>query len=224
MSISKRVMDLSLVLLAAPLMLTAALVVAALVRARLGGPTLFRQIRPGVHGKPFQMCKFRSMTNARDANGQLLPDADRLTDFGRWLRATSLDELPGLLNVLRGDMSLVGPRPLLMQYLDRYSPEQARRHNIKPGLTGLAQVRGRNAISWDEKLALDVWYVDHRTLCLDLRILAETVMKVLHRQNINAPGQDGMPEFMGSQDTVQAVEAPSKNPPYNPTQSPRADP
>ena len=200
MSRMKRVMELSLVLLATPLLLPAAAAVAVMVRTRLGSPVLFRQTRPGLHGQPFQILKFRSMTDARDANGQLLPDADRLTDLGRWLRSTSLDELPGLLNVLRGEMSLVGPRPLLMQYLPRYSPEQSRRHKVKPGLTGLAQVRGRNAISWDEKLAMDVWYMDNRTLCLDVRILIETVSKVLRRQDINAAGQDTMSEFMGSQD------------------------
>ena len=198
MSRMKRVVDLTLVLLAAPLLLPAAAVVALMVRTRLGSPVIFHQTRPGLHGQPFQMRKFRSMTDARDANGQLLSDAERLTDFGRWLRTTSLDELPGLLNVLNGEMSLVGPRPLLMRYLDRYSPEQARRHDVKPGLTGLAQVRGRNTISWDEKLALDVWYVDHRTLCLDMQILAETAMKVLRRQDINAAGQSTMSEFMGS--------------------------
>lgn len=204
---SKRLFDVSLVVLFAPLALPLGLAVALLVRHRLGTPVLFRQQRPGLGGRPFKMLKFRSMTDSRDPAGQLLPDAERLSAFGLWLRSTSLDELPGFINVLRGEMSLVGPRPLLMQYLPRYSAEQARRHQVKPGLTGFAQVRGRNAISWNEKLALDVWYVDHRTLCLDLRILAETVLKVLRRQNINASGQDGMPEFMGLQSTMPDADA-----------------
>lgn len=142
------------------------------------------------------------MTHSVDAHGILLPDAERLTTFGRWLRSTSLDELPELWNVLRGDMSLVGPRPLLMQYLDRYTPEQARRHEVRPGITGWAQVRGRNAISWDEKLALDVWYVDNRSFWLDLRILVETVVKVLRREGISATGEATMPEFKGTGKTA----------------------
>lgn len=197
---SHRLLDVSLVTLSLPLTLPVATFVALRVRRQLGSPVLFRQTRPGLGGKPFQMMKFRTMTDARDAAGHLLPDAERMTPFGRWLRATSLDELPELWNVLKGEMSLVGPRPLLMQYLPRYSAEQARRHQVKPGLTGFAQVRGRNAISWDEKLAFDVWYVDHRTLCLDVRILFETVLKVMRRQDINAVGQDTMSEFMGSKD------------------------
>jgi sugar transferase EpsL len=168
------------------------------LRRTMGSPVLFQQERPGLEGRSFFMVKFRTMTGARDADGNLLPDTDRLTSFGRWLRSTSLDELPELWNVLRGDMSLVGPRPLLMHYLDRYTPEQARRHEVRPGITGWAQVNGRNAISWDEKLALDVWYVDHRNLWLDLRILAATVAKVVHREGISAAGQATMPEFMGS--------------------------
>ena len=216
MNKTKRILDLCIVLAAAPLVLPVALVVACAVRRQLGHPVLFRQMRPGLAGRPFEMLKFRSMTDTRDAGGQLLPDHERLPAFGRWLRSTSLDELPGLLNVLRGEMSLVGPRPLLMQYLGRYTPEQARRNEVKPGLTGLAQVRGRNAISWDERLALDVWYVDHRTLCLDARILGETLMKVLRRQNINAPGQEGMPEFMGGTEQVTGEQSLPHKPPTSP--------
>lgn len=172
--------------------------IAIIVRMRLGRPVLFTQVRPGVDGRPFRLVKFRTMVDARDAEGQLLSDADRLTPFGRWLRATSLDELPELWNVLRGDMSLVGPRPLLMKYLDWYSMEQARRHEVRPGITGWAQVNGRNALDWDTKLALDVWYVDNRSLWLDLRILAITIRKVLRREGISAAGEVTMPEFLGT--------------------------
>ena len=168
------------------------------VRRKLGSPVLFTQVRPGLHGKPFRMVKFRTMTDARGPDGQLLPDAERLTPFGRWLRATSLDELPELWNVLRGEMSLVGPRPLLMEYLPLYSPEQARRHEVRPGITGWAQVNGRNAISWADKFALDVWYVDHRSLWLDVRILWLTVRKVLVRDGISAAGEATMPRFKGN--------------------------
>ncbi|WP_423839267.1 sugar transferase [Thermus scotoductus] len=163
----------------------------------MGSPVLFRQVRPGLYGKPFVMYKFRTMTEARDAEGNLLPDALRLTPFGRWLRSTSLDELPELFNVLMGDMSLVGPRPLLMEYLDRYTPEQARRHEVKPGITGWAQVNGRNALSWEEKFKLDLWYVDNWTIWLDLKILWLTLVKVLGREGISAPGHATMPEFKG---------------------------
>lgn len=162
-----------------------------------GWPPLFVQPRPGRGGRVFRMLKFRTMTNERGPDGELLPDADRLTPFGRWLRASSLDELPELWNVLVGDMSLVGPRPLLVRYLDRYSPEQARRHDVRPGVTGLAQVRGRNALSWPEKLRYDVDYVDSWSLGLDLRILLETVGAVLRRDGISAAGDATMPEFMG---------------------------
>ena len=171
---------------------------ALLVRQRLGSPVLFRQVRPGLGGRPFEMVKFRTMTDARGSDGALLPDADRLTPFGRFLRASSLDELPELWNVLRGDMSLVGPRPLLVRYLDRYTPEQARRHEVRPGITGLAQVSGRNALSWDEKFALDVWYVDHASLRLDLTILARTLLKVVRRDGISADAHATMPEFTGA--------------------------
>ena len=167
------------------------------VRRRLGSPAFFRQVRPGLHGRPFRMVKFRSMTDARGPDGQLLPDAERLTAFGRFLRATSLDELPGLWNVLRGDMSLVGPRPLLMEYLPLYSPEQARRHEVRPGITGWAQVNGRNALGWDDKFRLDVWYVEHRSLWLDCKILWLTVKKVLVRDGISAAGEATMPRFTG---------------------------
>jgi lipopolysaccharide/colanic/teichoic acid biosynthesis glycosyltransferase len=168
------------------------------VRRKLGSPVFFTQVRPGLHGKLFKMVKFRTMTDERGADDQLLPDAVRLTPFGRWLRATSLDELPELWNVLKGDMSLVGPRPLLMEYLPLYTPEQARRHNVRPGITGWAQVNGRNALSWEDKFKLDVWYVKHRSLWLDIRILWLTVKKVLVRDGISAAGEATMPRFEGS--------------------------
>ena len=174
--------------------------VALLVRTKLGAPVLFRQTRPGLDGEPFEMVKFRTMTDDRGPDGALRPDAERLTPFGRFLRSASLDELPELWNVVRGDMSLVGPRPLLMRYLDRYTPEQARRHEVRPGVTGLAQVYGRNAISWDEKLALDVSYVDRVSLGLDLRILLRTVLQVVRRDGVTAEAHATMPEFRGSAD------------------------
>lgn len=169
------------------------------VRRRLGSPVFFRQTRPGMQGKPFEMVKFRTMTDARGEDGELLPDAIRLTSFGRFLRSTSLDELPELWNVLKGDMSLVGPRPLLLEYLPLYSPDQARRHEVRPGITGWAQVNGRNALSWDDKFKLDVWYVDHRSLWLDLKILGLTVKKVLVREGISAAGEATMSKFTGKQ-------------------------
>ena len=169
-----------------------------LVRRKLGKPAFFRQMRPGLRGRPFEVIKFRTMTSARDVDGQLLPDAYRLTSFGQFLRATSLDELPELWNVLKGEMSLVGPRPLLMEYLPLYSAEQARRHEVRPGITGWAQVNGRNALSWEEKFKLDVWYVDNRTLWLDIKILWLTVRKVLVRDGISAAGEATMPRFTGS--------------------------
>jgi lipopolysaccharide/colanic/teichoic acid biosynthesis glycosyltransferase len=174
------------------------LIVALLVRVKLGSPVLFRQQRPGLHGQPFMMLKFRTMIDAVGRDGQPLPDAERLTSFGRWLRASSLDELPELLNILRGDMSLVGPRPLLMRYLPLYSPEQARRHEVRPGLTGWAQINGRNALSWDEKFALDRWYVENRGFLLDLRILWLTMLKVVKREGISSAGEATMPPFTGS--------------------------
>ena len=176
------------------------LCLAWMIRRRLGSPVLFRQVRPGLQGRPFQMIKFRTMRDAADSNGQPLPDADRLTPFGRWLRSTSLDELPELWNVLKGDMSLVGPRPLLMEYLPLYSPEQARRHEVRPGITGWAQVNDRNAISWEEKFALDVWYVDNHNLWLDMKILYMTLRKVLVRDGISAEGEATMPKFKGDKE------------------------
>lgn len=196
--LGKRVLDLVLVLGTLPFWLPLLAVLAVLVRRGMGSPVFFRQKRPGLGGQIFELLKFRTMTDARDASGRLLPDAQRLTAFGRWLRATSLDELPELLNVIRGEMSLVGPRPLLVQYLDRYSSEQARRHELPPGLTGWAQINGRNTVDWEDRLRMDVWYVDHRSLLLDLRILASTVIKVFLRQGISAAGEATMPEFMGS--------------------------
>ncbi|MGA0582323.1 MAG: sugar transferase [Castellaniella sp.] len=174
------------------------LILAWMVRRRLGSPVLFRQVRPGLQGRPFSMIKFRTMRDAVGPDGQLLPDAERMTPFGRLLRATSLDELPELWNVLKGDMSLVGPRPLLMEYLPLYSPEQARRHEVRPGVTGWAQVNGRNAISWEDKFRLDVWYVDHQSLRLDLKILYLTVKKVLARDGISAVGEATMTRFTGA--------------------------
>ncbi len=194
----KRAFDLVVVLASAPIWIPVALALGLLVRLKIGSPVLFTQKRPGLGGKIFTLYKFRSMTDARDGSGRLLPDAERLTPFGQWLRRTSLDELPELLNVLRGEMSLVGPRPLLVQYLDRYSPEQTRRHEVLPGITGWAQINGRNAISWDDKFRLDVWYVDHRSFWLDLKTLALTVRQVILRQGISAPGDATMPEFQGN--------------------------
>jgi sugar transferase EpsL len=171
--------------------------VALLVRVNLGSPVLFRHQRPGIGGRPFILMKFRTMTNARDANGELLPDEQRITQFGQALRHTSLDELPELINVLAGDMSLVGPRPLLMSYLDRYTREQMRRHDVLPGITGLAQVSGRNSLLWEEKFALDVWYVDHRSLWLDIKVLGMTVRAVFGGEGVSAPGSLSAPEFLG---------------------------
>lgn len=173
------------------------LVLALLVGRKLGSPVLFRQQRPGLNGKIFTMYKFRSMTDKRDGEGNLLPDEDRLPSFGKFLRSTSLDELPELINVLKGDMSLVGPRPLLVQYLPRYSTFQARRHEVRPGITGWAQVNGRNALSWEEKFALDVWYVDNASFTLDLKILWMTVEKIIKREGISQQGEATASEFLG---------------------------
>ncbi len=194
----KRLFDLCVVVASAGFWAPVLVVVAVTVRLKLGPPVLFRQIRPGFRARSFALLKFRTMTNARDGDGKLLPDADRLTPFGRWLRSTSLDELPQVLNILKGEMSLVGPRPLLTEYLQRYTPDQARRHEVRPGLTGWTQVCGRNALSWEEKFALDLWYVDHRTFLLDLKILGLTLLRVLTREGVNAPGDATMPEFLGS--------------------------
>ena len=195
----KRCFDLGLVFITAPLWLPLLLVVGLMVRSRLGSPVFFQQERPGRDGKSFKLIKFRSMTDEVDAQGQLLPDADRLPAFGRWLRATSLDEFPELLNILKGEMSFVGPRPLLTQYLPLYSREQARRHETIPGITGWAQVNGRNALSWDEKFKLDVWYVNNRSLWLDIKILWKTFLTVVQKDGIQAPGEATMPFFSGSE-------------------------
>ncbi len=194
----KPAFDFVLGILLVALLTAPALLLVLLVRVKLGPPVFFTQTRPGLHGQPFQMIKFRTMTNARADNGTLLPDCERLTCFGCFLRSTSLDELPELLNVLKGEMSLVGPRPLLMDYLPLYSPEQSRRHEVKPGITGWAQVNGRNAISWEEKFQLDVWYVDHQSFWLDLKILFLTVKRVFQRSGISAYGEMTMPRFTGN--------------------------
>ena len=194
---TKRMLDLALTLPALLLLAPVLAALAVLIRLKLGSPVLFCQQRPGLHGRPFTLLKFRTMTDACDARGNLLPDAERLTTFGRFLRSTSLDELPELINVLRGEMSLVGPRPLLMEYLDRYTPEQLRRHESLPGITGWAQINGRNAIEWSQKFALDVWYVDHQSLWLDLKIVALTVWKIMRREGISQPGQATAQKFRG---------------------------
>ena len=168
------------------------------VKKELGSPVLFRQVRPGLHGKPFEMIKFRTMKDVTDKEGNALPDSERLTDFGKKLRASSLDELPELWNVLKGDMSLVGPRPLLMQYLPLYNAEQAKRHNVRPGVTGYAQVNGRNSLSWEDKFKLDTWYVEHQSLWLDMKILLKTVKKVIIKDGISAEGEATMTKFTGS--------------------------
>lgn len=194
----KRLLDLIIVIPALLMLAPLMAVIALLVRIKLGPGVIFRQRRPGLHGRPFMMLKFRTMTDARDVQGRLLPDEQRLTPFGRFLRSTSLDELPELFCVLRGEMSLVGPRPLLMQYLERYTPEQRRRHEVLPGITGLAQINGRNALSWEEKFAYDVQYVDQLSLWLDLKILALTLWKVFKREGISQPGHATAEEFMGT--------------------------
>lgn len=194
----KRLLDLAIavptLVVAAPLLM----LLWAMIKLTMGSPAIFRQRRPGRHGVPFTLYKFRTMTDERDRDGRLLPDEARLTRLGRWLRRTSLDELPELWNVVRGDMSLVGPRPLLMQYLDRYTPEQARRHDVLPGLTGWAQIHGRNQLAWDERFRRDVWYVDHRGLALDLYILAATLCYVPTCRGISADGHATVPEFRGA--------------------------
>jgi len=193
----KRLFDLGVAIPAFMICAPFMLAIALLLRLSLGKGIFFYQQRPGLHGRPFKIHKFRTMTNRRDPYGRLLPDSERLTPLGRFLRSTSLDELPELFNVLKGEMSLVGPRPLLMQYLERYTKEQMRRHEVKPGITGWAQVNGRNAITWEGKFKLDVWYVDHQSLGLDLKIIALTILIVLKRKGISQPGQATMEEFMG---------------------------
>ena len=192
---TKRAMDVVVSAVSFVLLAPVNAVIALVVRATMGPPVLFRQLRPGLHGRPFTILKFRTM---RDVSEAATDDADRITPVGRFLRSTSLDELPELVNVLRGDMSLVGPRPLLMEYLDRYTPFQARRHEVRPGITGLAQVEGRNALSWEQRFALDVWYVDNHSLALDLRILARTILAVALRRGISHPGEATMKAFVGT--------------------------
>ena len=194
---SKRLFDLTIVVLSAPFVVVALVVLAVLVRVKLGSPVFFTQVRPGRKGQPFRLVKFRSMTDERGSDGLLLPDRDRLTAFGRFLRSSSLDELPEIMNVLAGEMSLVGPRPLLMDYLPLYSKKQARRHEVLPGITGLAQIKGRNAISWPQKFALDVWYVDHHTILMDFKILLATVAAVFRREGISAQNHATAPRFEG---------------------------
>ncbi len=194
----KRIFDFVVALLVLLVFGPVMVFVAFLVRRKLGRPVLFRQTRPGLDGRPFEMLKFRTMLDARDAKGHLLPDEQRVTPFGQFLRSTSIDELPELLNILKGDMSLVGPRPLLIEYLPLYSEEQKRRHDVRPGITGWAQINGRNAISWQKKFELDVWYVDNQSFWLDLKILALTVLKVLKRSDINQAGQATVEPFNGN--------------------------
>jgi len=196
--ISKRLLDLTLTITGGLIISPIILVITLLVNRYHGKPVLFRQLRPGYKGKPFLVYKFRTMTEKRDGQGKLLPDDQRLTRLGKFLRSTSLDEIPELINVIKGEMSLVGPRPLLMQYLDRYTPEQARRHEVLPGITGWAQINGRNAITWEDKFRFDVWYVNHWSLWLDVKILILTLWKVIIREGISQPGHATAEEFMGT--------------------------
>ena len=202
----KRIIDLTIALFGLLALALPLLLLIWLIRRKLGSPVFFCQIRPGLKAQPFQMVKLRTMTDECSPDGQLLSDQDRLTPFGRWLRASSLDELPELWNVLKGEMSLVGPRPLLVEYLPLYTPEQARRHEVRPGITGWAQVNGRNAISWEEKFKLDVWYVDNQSLWLDLKILWLTIKKVLVRDGISAQGDATMPKFTGSPEICKTID------------------
>lgn len=195
----KRIFDVAASVLGLLVLAPVIAYVAWQIRRKLGSPVLFRQIRPGLNGQPFEMIKFRTMRDALDATGNPLPDSERMTLFGSFLRSSSLDELPELWNVLKGDMSLVGPRPLLMEYLPLYSPEQYRRHNVRPGVTGWAQINGRNALSWDEKFKLDVWYINNHTLWLDFKIILQTIKKVLVRDGISAEGEATMTKFEGNQ-------------------------
>ncbi|NAR35210.1 sugar transferase [Acinetobacter haemolyticus] len=194
----KRLLDIIIASIALILLSPLYFYVAHKVKKNLGSPVLFRQVRPGLHGKPFEMIKFRSMKDAVDAQGNLLPDSERLTPFGKMLRSTSLDEMPELWNVIKGDMSIVGPRPLLMEYLPLYNEEQAKRHNVRPGMTGHAQVNGRNAISWEEKFKLDTWYVENQSVWLDFKIMLKTVKKVLAKDDINEAGEATMTKFTGT--------------------------
>ena len=196
---AKRSLDLAGALVGLVVLAPLILVIALAIRVTMGGPVFFRQIRPGGEACPFTLLKFRTMNDSTDVRGELLPDAQRLTRFGTFLRRSSLDELPQLWNVLRGDMSLVGPRPLMMQYLERYTPEQARRHEVPPGITGWAQINGRNSVKWEDRFRLDLWYVEHRSFLLDLRILALTAWRVVKREGISQQGHSTMPEFMGTQ-------------------------
>lgn len=193
----KRAFDVSVAVAALLLLSPLLLMIAVAVRYSMGSPVLFRQLRPGLAGRPFALVKFRTMRETVDCDGNALPDEKRMTPIGRWLRKTSLDELPELWNVLKGEMSVVGPRPLLLEYVQLYSPEQARRHQVKPGITGWAQVNGRNAISWEQKLAYDVWYVDHASFWLDLRILCASVVTVLAAEGISQPGRETVEKFRG---------------------------
>ena len=195
----KRLLDIIIASIALILLSPLYAFVAYKVKKNLGSPVLFRQVRPGLHGKPFEMIKFRTMKDAVDEQGKPLPDSERLTPFGQMLRSTSLDEMPELWNVIKGDMSIVGPRPLLMEYLPLYSPEQAKRHNVRPGMTGHAQVNGRNAIGWEEKFKLDTWYVENQSIWLDFKIMFKTVHKVLAKDDISAEGEATMTRFTGSQ-------------------------
>ncbi len=203
-SFLKRIIDVTGALVGLIVLSPVLLIAAVMIRFKMGSPVLFRHQRPGLHGKPFELIKFRTMTDSRDKQGELLPDEKRLPSFGKFLRSISLDELPELICVLKGDMSIVGPRPLMMKYLPRYTAEQARRHEVKPGITGWAQVNGRNASSWERKFELDVWYVDHWNLWLDFKILAKTLIAVLTREGINQPGEATASEFMGTERNYQA--------------------
>ena len=194
----KRLLDIIIASIALVLLSPLYLIVARKVKKNLGSPVLFRQVRPGLHGKPFEMIKFRTMKDAVDGQGNPLPDSERLTPFGKMLRSTSLDEMPELWNVIKGDMSIVGPRPLLMEYLPLYNEEQAKRHDVRPGMTGHAQVNGRNAIGWEEKFKLDTWYVDHQSTILDFKIMFKTVHKVIAKDDISAEGEATMTKFTGS--------------------------
>lgn len=198
MLVVKRMIDILLASVGLIVLLPVFIALAVAIRLRMGSPVLFSQLRPGKNGVPFKIYKFRTMHDYRDENGDLLPDEKRVTQLGVFLRSTSLDELPELFNVVKGDMSLVGPRPLLMQYLERYTPEQARRHEVRPGITGWAQVNGRNAITWEEKFALDLWYIDNWSIWLDFKIILRTIWLALRREGINAPGSATMPEFWGT--------------------------